>query len=46
MNEKCKHEIIWSDKVRVMSFPPVKFGYCKKCNKSCKKVGDTIEWQD
>lgn len=45
-NNECNHEIIWSDKIKVMTSPITKFGYCVKCNKSCKKVGDEIIWQD
>lgn len=44
-NNNCQHEIIWNDKIKVMTNPNTRFGYCKKCGKSCKKVNDNIIWE-
>ena len=43
---ECKHEITWDEKIKIMTFPPTKFGYCIKCNRSCKKNDGKITWEE
>lgn len=37
------HEIVWIN-VKTMTEPDVKYGYCKICGKSCKKIENEIIW--